>query len=414
MYLELLDRNIKYGQLELRLPNGQRHKFGDHGPSVQWNIHSHDTMKRIVTDWEYELGETYISGGWDVGKGELRELLGILRYNFQEIIPTGINKAIMLLQRLPQQWNRISKSRRHIKHHYDMDTELFRSFLDKDMHYSCAYFTNVSHSLEQAQQDKCRMIAQKLLLKPGHTVLDIGCGWGSLAMYLAENHGVKVTGITLSKEQLKIAIMRAEERGLNHLVNFQLIDYRKLDGNFDRIVSVGMFEHVGKPYFKTYFRNIKKLLKSNGVALIHTIGRSGPPGVTNPWIRQHIFPGGYIPALSEVTSSVEDSLLVITDVEILRHHYAQTLAAWYNRFRNRQEEIKTRYGEYFYRLWEFYLNICEISFKHSDLVVFQIQLSRSNNALPIVRDYMYLHLDQAVLQQKKADSVVDTEPALIE
>jgi cyclopropane-fatty-acyl-phospholipid synthase len=395
MYLQLLDRYIKYGQIEICMPNGQCHKFGDHGPFAQWNINSNDTMKRIVANWEYELGETYISGGWDVGKGNLKDLLSILRFNFQEVIPTGISKAAMLLQRLPQQWNRISNSHKHIHHHYDMDADFFRSFLDDDMHYSCAYFSDESQSLEQAQQDKCKMIAQKLLLKPGDKVLDIGCGWGSLAMYLAEHYDVEVTGITLSQEQLNVAVQRAEKRGLSNKVKFSLVDYRQLDGHYDRIVSVGMFEHVGKPYFNTYFRSIKKLLRNDGNALIHTIGRSGPPGITNPWIREHIFPGGYIPALSEMTSSIENSMMVITDVEILREHYACTLAAWYTRFNEQSAEIKARYGEYFYRLWEFYLNICEISFKHSDLVVFQIQLAKSNDALPINRDYMSINNKQS-------------------
>ncbi len=391
MYLQLLDKYIKYGQLELCLPNGQCHKFGNHGPSAHWHVKSNDIMNRIASNWEYELGETYISGGWYAGKGELKDLLSILRYNFQEVIPTGISKVAMLLQRIPQQWNRISNSYKQIHHHYDMDTDFFRSFLDNDMHYSCAYFSEKSQSLEQAQQDKCKMIAQKLLLKPGDTVLDIGCGWGSLAMYLAEHYDVEVTGITISKEQRNIAVRRADERGLSNRVNFNLADYRQLDGQYDHIVSVGMFEHVGKPYFNTYFKNIKKLLRNNGNALIHTIGRSGPPGMTNPWIQKHIFPGGYIPALSEMTSSIENSLMIITDVEILRNHYARTLAAWSARFSAQSADVKAKYGEYFYRLWEFYLNVCEISFEYSDLVVFQIQLAKSNDALPINRDYMYLH-----------------------
>jgi cyclopropane-fatty-acyl-phospholipid synthase len=400
MFLKLLNKHIKYGQLELCLPNGKCHRFGDHGPAAQWNINNKDTMRRIVRDWEFELGETYISGGWDVAQGELRDLLGILRYNFQEIIPTGAAKAAMLLQRIPQQWNRLSNSLRQIHHHYDLDEDMFTSFLDDDMHYSCAYFEYEDQSLENAQQAKCKMIAQKLLLKPGQEILDIGCGWGSLSMYLAEHYDVKVTGITLSKQQLKVAWARAEKRGLSDKVDFQLIDYRQLseknNKTYDRIVSVGMFEHVGKPYFNTYFRSIKQLLKADGHALIHTIGRSGPPGATNPWIRKHIFPGGYIPAMSEVTSSIENSLMVITDVEILRQHYARTLAAWYRRFNAKSAAIKAKHGEYFYRLWEFYLNICEISFKHSDLVVFQIQLAKTNDTLPITRNYMSIKPEPAL------------------
>jgi len=391
MFLKLLNNNIKYGQLELCLPDGKCYQFGNHGPTAQWNIKNKETMQRILRDWEFELGETYISGGWDVSQGELRDLLGILRYNFQEIIPTGATKAAMLLQRIPQQWNRISKSLKQVHHHYDLDNDMFASFLDNDMHYSCAYFEHEDQSLEEAQQAKCNRIAQKLLLKPGQKVLDIGCGWGSLSMYLAEHYDVTVTGITLSEEQLKLARARAKKRNMCDKVDFQLIDYRQLSKQnsetYDRIVSVGMFEHVGKPYF----RSIKKLLKADGHALIHTIGRSGPPGATNPWIRKHIFSGGYIPAMSEVTSSIENSLMVITDVEILRHHYARTLAAWFCRFNANSTAIKAKYGEYFYRLWEFYLNICEISFKHSDLVVFQIQLAKTNDTLPITREYMSIN-----------------------
>lgn len=287
-----------------------------------------------------------------------------------------------------QEWNKISRSYVNVSRHYDLEESFYRLFLDKDMHYSCAYFTSSDITLEQAQLEKCKLIADKLLLKPGQKVLDIGCGWGSMAFYLAENFDVEVTGITLSKEQLSVAKKRAKEKGLDN-VSFALQDYRELNGKYDRIVSIGMFEHVGKPNYNTYFKKIKKCLRNNGIALIHSIGRSGPPGVTNPWIRKHIFPGGSIPSLSEISKSVEDTELMLTDVEILRLHYAQTLKHWQQRLQKNKAKICQSMGNKFYRKWDFYLTICEISFQHSDSVVFQLQLAKHHDVVPSTRQYLY-------------------------
>jgi cyclopropane-fatty-acyl-phospholipid synthase len=288
-----------------------------------------------------------------------------------------------------QQWNDRNASKRNVAHHYDLSYDLYRRFLDEDMQYSCAYFARPDMTLEEAQSAKRAHIAAKLRLTPGQRVLDIGCGWGGLALELAGKHGVRVLGITLSQEQLAIARRRAAEAGLEHLTEFQLIDYRDVKGTFDRIVSVGMFEHVGVPHFREYFEAVRKLLKPDGVALIHSIGRHMGPGLTQAWIRKYIFPGGYIPALSEVTPVVEKAGLWITDVEILRLHYAETLRHWRERFVKAWPEIASVYDERFCRMWEFYLAFSELAFRYTGHMVFQMQLTRRVDALPITRDYIY-------------------------
>lgn len=386
MYLELLQRHLKQGQLELVLPSGQTHHFGSGTPAATWIIHQEDALKRIARHWEFELGETYMHGGWDVAGRKLNDLISLLCANFNE--PT-VQRWLLPLKALWQQWNRIKRSYSNVAHHYDLDEALFRCFLDSEMHYSCAYFPNNHCSLEEAQQHKCEHIAKKLLLEPGQRVLDIGCGWGSLALYLAQHYGVEVVGITLSGEQLNVAQSRAKARGLSNQVSFFLEDYREQRGTYDRIVSVGMFEHVGKPYYPDFFNQVKHLLTPDGNALLHTIGRSGPPGVTNPWIRKYIFPGGYIPALSEIELVIEHSGLVLTDAEVLRLHYAKTLSAWAERFEQHRDEIVRLKGEIFARMWEFYLHTSEVSFRLWDNVVFQLQLARHPAAVPITRDYLY-------------------------
>lgn len=385
MFIKLLENNVKQGVINLQMPEGKEYRFGNSGLEANWVINSHETIRRIAKDWEFELGETYINGGWDVGDGELRDLLYILRANFSEY---SISRWLQPFAKVFQEWNKVSRSYFNVSQHYDLEEDFFRLFLDEEMNYSCAYFKNNEVSLEQAQQDKCKQIANKLLLQPGQHVLDIGCGWGSMAFYLAEHFDVEVTGITLSKEQLAVARRRAEERGLTN-VHFELQDYREHVGKYDRIVSIGMFEHVGKPNYNIYFQKVKNMLADNGVALIHSIGRSGPPGVTNPWIRKHIFPGGSVPSLSEMSRGVENVELMLTDVEILRLHYAQTLNAWQQRFQAHKETICEKMGERFYRMWDFYLTICEISFQYSDSVVFQLQLAKQHDVVPPTREYLY-------------------------
>ncbi len=385
MFLKLLQKNVKQGILNLHLPQGESYRFGQQGLEANWVINDEQAINRIASDWEYELGETYINGEWDVSDCELRDLLYILRSNFAEY---SLSKWLQPMARITHEWNKISRSYSNVSQHYDLDAAFFKLFLDKEMHYSCAYFPDRHCSLEQAQEEKCQLITRKLLPKPGQKILDIGCGWGSLAFNLARNEDIEIVGITLSKEQLNVAQQRAKEMGIKN-VHFKLQDYREHHGEYDRIVSVGMFEHVGKPYYHAYFKHIQDLLKNDGVALIHSIGRSGPPGLTNPWIRKHIFPGGSVPSLSEMAGAAENAHLITTDIEVLRLHYAQTLREWLKRFLQNRAEIENKMGEKFCRMWEFYLAICEVSFQFSDSVVYQLQLAKQHDVVPPTRDYLF-------------------------
>lgn len=385
MFQRLLADNIRQGILNLHLPEGQSYRFGTRGPEVHWVINQPGVIQRIAEDWEFQLGETYMSGGWDVAHCTLVDLLTLLRINFSE---PAMNRWLIPFIRFQQQWNRVSRSYRNVAHHYDQTEELFNLILDNDLHYSCAYFTREELTLNEAQQQKCHHIAKKLLLRPGQKILDIGCGFGSLALALAAYEQVEVTGITLSELQLKIARRRARENKTRN-VNFKFEDYRQHKGHYDRIVSVGMFEHVGKPYYQTYFQQIKNMLTEDGIALVHTIGRSSPPKVVNPWIRKYIFPGGGIPSLSEVSRSIENNHLMLTDVEILRLHYAKTLQFWLQNLQANRNKIIQLRGDRFFRMWEFYYAVSEIAFMHSDLVVFQLQLARKHHVVPITRDYLY-------------------------
>jgi cyclopropane-fatty-acyl-phospholipid synthase len=276
-----------------------------------------------------------------------------------------------------------------VAHHYDLSDVLFRNFLDADRHYSCAYFRSPSDTLEAAQQAKAVHIASKLLLKPGMHVLGIGCGWGGLALVLAKHANVRVTGITLSKEQASIARRRAADAGLRDRVCIELMDYRDVQGQFDRIVSVGMFEHVGVPNYNRFFGTIVRCLADDGIALIHSIGRNDGPGVTSAWTRKYTFPGGYVPALSELLPAVEQSGLWVTDIEILRLHYAETLRHWRERFLRNKPVISAVYDERFCRMWEFFLATSEMAFRYDNLMVFQLQMARHVNAVPFTRDYMF-------------------------
>ena len=288
-----------------------------------------------------------------------------------------------------QSWNNLGASLRNVSHHYDLDASLFRAFLDRDMHYSCAYFRSPEQTLEEAQSAKCDHIRKKLCLKPGQKVLDIGSGWGSLGLYLAEKEDVQVTGLTLSNEQLAVANDEAVRRGLDNQVQFRLEDYRNHHGKYDAVVSVGMFEHVGLRNFDGYFNKVAKLLSGDGVAMIHTIGHTDRPVATNPWIRRHIFPGGYIPAISEISTAVERSPLLFADIEVWRQHYALTLKEWNHRFQTVRSEFAREKGERFCRIWEFYLLACQTAFEVSSLVVYQLQLGINNMSVPTTRDYLY-------------------------
>jgi cyclopropane-fatty-acyl-phospholipid synthase len=287
-----------------------------------------------------------------------------------------------------QQHNPVKRARRNAAHHYDLSGRLYDLFLDKDRQYSCAYFLSANDTIETAQENKKRHIAAKLLLKPGQKVLDIGSGWGGLGLYLADIADVDVTGVTLSEEQYKLSVRRAADAGLSNRVRFHLRDYRNQPGTFDRIVSVGMFEHVGAKHYDEFFSKVRTLLEDDGIMLLHAIGRMEPPGHTNAWLRKYIFPGGYAPALSEVVAAVERAGLWITDIEILRLHYAETLAEWTRRFRANRDAIKKLYDERFCRMWEFYLTGCEISFRYFDQMVFQMQIAKRPDAAPLTRDYI--------------------------
>lgn len=386
MYLKLLEKHVKEGIIHLHLPDGSTHTFGDSGLEAHWHIRNEKAIMRIARDWEFELGQTYMEGGWDTGDGDLRILLGLLRTNFDVKIPSKWNSPfVSLLDR----YNKIARSYRNIAHHYDTDEHIFRMFLDREMYYSCAYFTDENETIEQAQQNKANLIAHKLLLEPGMTVLDIGCGWGSLAFHLAKHHDVHVTGITLSKEQLRVAQDEAQNRELQDKTNFLLADYREHHQDYDRIVSVGMLEHVGIENFTEYFSRINGMLRDDGVALVHTIGNHRGPKQTNPWIHRYIFPDGRIPSLSETALGIEAGKLMLTDLDVWRMHYAWTLRNWLQRFRDHRNDILARTDEAFYRMWEFYLAVCDMSFEFAHLAVFQCQLAKQHGVVPVTRNYLY-------------------------
>jgi cyclopropane-fatty-acyl-phospholipid synthase len=298
-----------------------------------------------------------------------------------------LDRGSRLVRRL-HQYNPVARSQKNVAHHYDLSSELYALFLDSDRQYSCAYFRDPGDDIETAQRAKLRHIAAKLRLRPGLKVLDIGSGWGGLALYLAETYGVDVTGLTLSAEQHKLATQRAAAAGLSDRVRFLMRDYREADGLYDRIVSVGMFEHVGVNQYGAFFDRVHRLLNPDGVALLHTIGRSDGPGATHPWVRKYIFPGGYSPALSEIVPVVERAQLWLTDVEVLRLHYAETLRLWRQRFLANRERVRALYDERFCRMWELYLVGAEIGFRRQGLVNFQIQIAKAVDAVPLTRDYM--------------------------
>jgi cyclopropane-fatty-acyl-phospholipid synthase len=387
----MLTHLVKVGRLSVVFGDGTVENYGDgSGPPVAARL-THAGARRIVLDAELGLGEAYMEEDLVLDRGDIWDLLDLLGRNFERRpFPkhTVFNRVKANLLRRLQQMNDRVAARRNVAHHYDLSVDLYRRFLDEDMQYSCAYFARGDMTLEEAQAAKKAHIAAKLRLTPGARVLDIGCGWGGLGLTLAGDYGARVTGVTLSTEQLAIANQRADAADLGALAKFQLEDYRDVRGPFDRIVSVGMFEHVGAPNYRTFFERIAELLTDDGVALIHSIGRHEPPNVTNAFIRKYIFPGGCIPGLSEVTAAVEAAGMWITDIEVLRLHYAQTLRCWRERFMAQRQAIALIYDERFCRMWEFYLAVSELSFRAGDHMVFQLQLAKRADALPITRDYM--------------------------
>jgi len=387
----LLGRFIRRGSFTVTTAGGKTYTFGDgSGSPVAVRFTTAKTQRAVLLDPELKLGEAYMDGTFVVEQGSIADVIALLLRQDQIAAPNWALPPRLfryLLRRL-QQFNPRYRARRNVAHHYDLDGRLYKLFLDGDQQYSCAYFELQDQSLDDAQLAKKRHLAAKLCLQPGTTVLDIGCGWGGLALYLAEIAGAKVTGITLSQEQYKRAQERAMERSLTPDATFRLLDYRDVEGRFDRIVSVGMFEHVGVGFYDIFFRQCGQLLTDDGVVLLHTIGRSGPPGITNPWIAKYIFPGGYIPAFSEVLPAIERARLVVTDVEILQLHYAETLKAWRERFLAHRDEALRLYDQRFVRMWEFYLACSEMAFREADMVVFQIQMAKHKAVTPATRDYI--------------------------
>jgi cyclopropane-fatty-acyl-phospholipid synthase len=385
-----LGQFIRRGTMTFTSASGEAFTCGDGtGQPVSVRLLSPRSERRILLNPELALGEAYMDGTFVVENGSIADVLAILLDQPAMVPQWGrLQWWMRYLARHISQFNWRGRARDNVAHHYDLDGRLYSLFLDADKQYSCAYFETPDTTLDDAQLAKKRHLAAKLLIGPGNRVLDIGSGWGGLGLYLAEMTGADVTGITLSTEQLQIANARAAEKNLGRQAKFLLSDYRDIPGPFDRIVSVGMFEHVGVGFYETFFKRCAELLSDDGVMLLHSIGRSTGPDVTSPWITKYIFPGGYIPAASEVAPAIESAGLLVCDVEILRLHYAETLKAWRERFMARREEAVRLYDERFARMWEFYLAGSEMSFRKQNLMNFQIQLTKRQGVVPMTRDYI--------------------------
>ncbi|MDD9724989.1 cyclopropane-fatty-acyl-phospholipid synthase [Roseovarius sp. SK2] len=397
MWTKILDVFVTHlfrkGDFSLTYPDGTTRRYGNGGtPSAAITLHDPALPRKIIMAPELAVGEAYMDGTLTIVDDDLRSFLTLAVSNMAAQGKPWFHRPLDIYRQLSRyinQFNPAKRARANVAHHYDLSGELYDLFLDEDRQYSCAYFARPDMTLEQAQAAKKRHIADKLLLKPGMRVLDIGCGWGGMALTLARDYGAEVVGVTLSKEQHALASRRAAEAGLSDKVKFHLMDYRSVTGTFDRIVSVGMFEHVGVPHYREYFRTVHDLLAEDGVALIHTIGQTDEPGATNPWILKYIFPGGYCPSLSEATRAIEVNALHTCDIEVWRLHYAETLRHWYDRFMANIDRVRELYDDRFCRMWRYYLIACEATFRHNSQVVFQFQLSRQQDAVPLTRDYLY-------------------------
>ncbi len=401
----LLKRIVREGSVRLIDAKGREHLAGD-GSEPVCTLR----VRRPWAEWKVPFnpplyfGEAYMDGDITVEDGDVADFLALAQRNYSNLEREPLFRFAKAVQRvtgkvLPR--NPIGRAQQNVAHHYDLSDDLYELFLDRDRQYSCAYFATPEHDLDQAQQDKMLHIAAKLLLEPGKSVYDIGSGWGGLGMFLAKTADVDVTGVTLSVEQHKVANERAQSEGVDGRVNFHLRDYRLEKGKYDRVVSVGMFEHVGKRHYDEFFAKLAEILDDDGVALLHSIGRLNEPGPVNPFIRKYIFPGTDVPCLSEVTPVIERAGLLITDVEILRLHYAETLKEWRKRFKANWDKAKALYDERFCRMWELYLAGCEMGFRYQGLMVFQIQLAKKVDAVPLTRDYIY-EFERAHKQGKSA------------
>ncbi len=396
MLLErFLKRIITVGELVVTGPCGTTTRYGTPDatrPPVLVTIKDRATARAIARSPALGAGEAWMDGRLTIAQDDIRGLLDLIGYNMRWDWDNKTRVALWrntrwIARLLPR--NDGTRAKKNVAHHYDLSDRLYDLFLDADRQYSCAYFTDPANSLETAQQDKLAHIAAKLRLEPGQKVLDIGCGWGGLALYLNKVAGVCVKGITLSREQLQVARQRAQEAGVADQVTFELIDYREVTGSFDRVVSVGMFEHVGRARYDAFFNTVRDRLTPDGIALIHTIARADGPGATDPFTARYIFPGGYSPAISEIIPSLERAWLWPTDIEVLRLHYAHTIEAWYQRVVAHREQIEALYDARFYRMWTFYLSAAMIAFRHDGHCNVQIQLARRRDSLPLTRDYMF-------------------------
>ncbi|MEA3049959.1 MAG: cyclopropane-fatty-acyl-phospholipid synthase [Sphingomonadales bacterium] len=391
---KMLARLVKKGELTVVDHDGRTYRYGSPDPElrpVTVRLMDRKAAFQIARDPALGTAEAWMNGRLLVEQGEIIDLVLVIRRNRRWEDRTRPNKFLRKTGRLRHRlatMNWKPQALKNVVHHYDIGNDLYRLFLDPDMQYSCAYFTDPGNSIEHAQLDKKAHIASKLYLKPGQRVLDLGCGWGGLALYLNRVADVDVLGVTLSKEQLAFARRRAEEAGVADRVKFELTDYRDVTGSFDRIVSIGMFEHLGTAFFPSFFRQVRDLLAPDGVALVHTMGRMGKPGTTDRFMQKYIFPGGYLPALSEIVSASERERLIMADCEALRLHYVYTLRAWYERLKARREEASALADERFYRLWLFYLAASMTMFTDGAMVVYQLQYLRRREATPITRDYM--------------------------
>ena len=396
---------VRKGTLRVTTARGLTFTVGDGtGRQVAVRFTTQLAQLAVLLDPDLRLGEAYMDGTFVIEEGSAAELISLVLS--QEGPGSALTWTLPLrvaryLHRRLQQNNRRGRARKNVAHHYDLDGRLYSLFLDSDRQYSCAYFEAPDRSLDDAQLAKKRHLAAKLLVSPGARVLDIGSGWGGLALYLAEICGARTTGITLSQEQLGFSRNRAAQKQLDDRAEYRLEDYRDLTGSFDRIVSVGMFEHAGIGFYDVYFRKCVQLLADDGILLLHSIGRSERPGITNPWIAKYIFPGGYIPALSEVLPAIERAGLLVTDIEVLRLHYAETIKAWRERFLAYREEVGQLFDERFARMWEFYLAASEIAFRGQAMMVFQIQMTKRQDVVPVTRDY--IAREEARLRQVEAD-----------
>ncbi len=409
----LLARMVRHGTMTVTGPDGASRTFGGEGPGPDIAIRVTDPAldRKLILRPRLAFAEAYMDGGIEFTRGGLRELMQLYQVNKarrrRSAAEAGWRRGLRFARQFLAANNPV-RARRNAAHHYDIGNDLYRLFLDADMQYSCAYFPRGDESLDEAQLAKKRHIAAKLVLRPGQRVLDIGCGWGGMAIYLARTSGVEVLGVTLAEEQLRLARERAAAAGVADRVRFALLDYRKVAGEFDRIVSVGMMEHVGAGQLDTYFRTVGGLLKPDGVALVHSIMTTRSRSHTDPFTQKYVFPGGYVPSASETLAAVERNHLWLLDLEVWRRHYALTLRHWYDRFMARRDEARAMHDERFCRMWELYLTGFEGAFETGNLAVMQIQIGHARDAVPLSRDYM--SAETARLKGREADGTGSRDP----